>query len=414
MNHSARKPDGGFVFISAAALVAAWWAYRRRLIQLADLCIWFACHELKAKRCGLQKGRVPSFTVAEVTALLDRQCSPRIDQRFRRLCRARLLCWSQSRIEFFEPSIDEADTNPAGLRAMLQHVPNRRRKVPVPRRLIRFLARSRRPAIIATALGHLLRCVYHRRGQCSPRGLCKATWIAAVFELDLRSVKCARKELERLSLLIRHPTSQWRMNRWGPSVEFNLQWTPPIFVKRRKPPPRRPKIGIVSPPPDSNRELSSKVTTRNASPPRPGVFHVGRTQCPTLRNVRREDLADDAALGTLYEEAVGRGILRNTECDRLRFFGAAEHAVAKSSRNPAGLFVAFVRRGLWSHITQCEEDAARRRLGRCWWSGNTERTSAREPARHRSLSHTDDTSDARRARIRERIRRSLQSVVQAA
>ena len=44
--------------------------------------------------------------------------------------------------------------------------------------------------------------------------------------------------------------------------------------------------------------------------------------------------------------------------DRLRFVAAAEHARAIGTTNPCGLFVRLVRGGLWSFVTQDDEDAA--------------------------------------------------------
>ena len=42
----------------------------------------------------------------------------------------------------------------------------------------RLLAGGARPALIATILGHLLRCLYLKGGKCSARGRVKASWIA--------------------------------------------------------------------------------------------------------------------------------------------------------------------------------------------------------------------------------------------
>ena len=49
-------------------------------------------------------------------------------------------------------------------------IPNHRRLVPVPRRILRLLAGGCRPALIATILGHLIRCLYLKGGQCLGRG----------------------------------------------------------------------------------------------------------------------------------------------------------------------------------------------------------------------------------------------------
>lgn len=85
---------------------------------------------------------------------------------------------------------------------------------------------------------------------------------------------------------------------------------------------------------------------------------------PTLKNVRLEDLKDSARLLILFELAVQAGLVSNSERDRLRFFAAAEHALAVGTKNPPGLFMRIVRSKLWRFITQDDEDAANERLKR--------------------------------------------------
>jgi hypothetical protein len=76
------------------------------------------------------------------------------------------------------------------------------------------------------------------------------------------------------------------------------------------------------------------------------------------------DLKDTGRLLALYNQAIARSLVTTSERDRLRFVGAAEHARAIGTRNPCGLFVRLVRCGLWSFLTQDDEDAANDRLKR--------------------------------------------------
>ena len=48
---TARKPVGGFVFLTVQQLCLLWWAYRTRLIQLMDFRVWCAAQEMVARRC---------------------------------------------------------------------------------------------------------------------------------------------------------------------------------------------------------------------------------------------------------------------------------------------------------------------------------------------------------------------------
>ena len=65
-----RKPDGGFIFISAQALVAALWCHRERHITLRQLRVWLALHEMTARRCELEPGRKPVFGLDELRGLV--------------------------------------------------------------------------------------------------------------------------------------------------------------------------------------------------------------------------------------------------------------------------------------------------------------------------------------------------------
>jgi hypothetical protein len=88
----------------------------------------------------------------------------------------------------------------------------------------------------------------------------------------------------------------------------------------------------------------------------------GGLPAPRLEDVRAEDLKDTARLLDLLGQAVARGLASASEADRLRFVGAAEHALAIGKENPAGLFVSLVRGKLWRYLTQEDEDRANARI----------------------------------------------------
>ena len=60
------KPRGGYRIITAAILAAAWWAYRCKLIRLVDLRVWFAAHEMDARRCRIEPDLPCRFTLGEL------------------------------------------------------------------------------------------------------------------------------------------------------------------------------------------------------------------------------------------------------------------------------------------------------------------------------------------------------------
>src|SRR5439155_27240615 len=153
----------------------------------------------------------------------------------------------------------------ACLTVMLAQVRNNRPRVPVPRRLLRFLAGGCGRVVTATILGHLLCCLYYRQGYCKADGFCKASWIAKVFSVNVRNVKAARRQLEAIGLLQRIEVPQWVRNRYGQKMTINLQWEPPVIEASAESPvgelPPPPQFSTPElPPPDSHRELPARDT----------------------------------------------------------------------------------------------------------------------------------------------------------
>jgi hypothetical protein len=218
------RPAGGYQLIPAVHLALAWWTYHNDLIRLADLRVWFAAWEMRARRCRLPSPLPRRFGLDEL-ARLTGLAPRRLGAAIRRLEAARLLSWSESAVAF--PLVAEALTilDGDGFRRFFDRIPNHDRKVPVPRRILRLLAGGCRPALIATILGHLLRCLYSKGGQCLAIGRVKASWIAEVFGVALRRVKEARRELIAIGWLIPLPSPQWALNRWGALVRIELAWS---------------------------------------------------------------------------------------------------------------------------------------------------------------------------------------------
>lgn len=357
-------PDGGFVFVSATGLLAAWWAYKRQLIQFRDFRVWLASHELVAQRCVLEKGRIPRFRVEELGALVGGVGGEHFRSSVRRLESLGLLSWSESRIAPASSLAMVRTSEADNLHAFVESVTNHRRKIPVPRRLLRLLASSSRPVLVATALGHLLRCMYYRNDCCSPSGLCKASWIATVLEVDERNVKAARQELEALGVLVREPASQYRLNRWGVPMRFNLDWDQPS-AKRQSPPLATQSTTETPPPRETGNSSSGRSENQKPSRPAPGVRkRTGRG--PSLRHVTELDLADPGRTLELHRQALQAGLVGSSESERLKVLALAAHARTHAKRNAPGMFVTVLRQQRWEFLTLQDEDRGRRALKEVW------------------------------------------------
>ena len=271
--------------------------------------------------------------------------------------------------------------------------------MPVPRRIVRLIACGARRTLIATILGHLIRCLFYKRGLCHPKGCVKASWIAEVFGVSERGVKAQRRHLVALGWLLPQKTSQRTLNGHGLWVTINLAWdalpeakerlyepaVEPAGAGEEAPEPAAPGAdppAKLSPPPAP--KPAQTVTPRENQKPLPrgaknqepasggstGVYisQPKKTGAPadrpTLRDVKPEDLRDPARLLDLHAQAVAAGYVSPSEVDRLNVFAAANHARVIGSRNPPGLFVRILRSGLWNFLTQDDEDVARVQLRR--------------------------------------------------
>src|SRR5512135_3222575 len=183
-----RKPDGGFSFFTVTQLVMAWTALREAQIGLKELRVYFALAEMQSRRCGCQDGDPPpEFTPLELRKLVGGAGGER-DAVHKLVAVGLLREVTKSTIEFAtDPS--ELRFEPTTLEATLARIPNNDRRVPVPRRIVRLIAGGARRTLIATILGHLIRCLFYKRGLCLPKGCVKASWIAEVFGVSERGVK---------------------------------------------------------------------------------------------------------------------------------------------------------------------------------------------------------------------------------
>lgn len=343
-------PAGGYVAIPALELLRAWEAYRREIIGLRDLRAWLACHELVARRTAARRAhrRVAqaSYTQQELHALVGGVGGEHVRRSIQALTRAGLLEWSTAVVRFPTESLREPEPELDRLVALVR---NARRAVPVPRRVLRHLARDGSRSTIATMLGHLFRCAYRRRLACSWRGRCSSAWVAELSGVDERSIKRARVELAARGWL-RHDAAS-RTRPWLAEV-----WEIGTGPERSEMSPEHELSTSGLSPARKNREL-----LRNSGYQEPvlGFRESATRDAPDLRNIRREDLGSRERLEALWRQAVAAGCTGRSEMDRLVFFGMAMRAVRVGVRNPPALFASLVRRRASAMVSFDDEERAR-------------------------------------------------------
>jgi hypothetical protein len=245
------------------------------------------------------------------------------------------------------------------------------RPIPVPRAVLRFIARSGKGALSKTLLAHVVRglTLKPRTGEICSAGTVKASWIANTFDLSLRSVKAARKELIRMGLVSKDTGSfQRKLNRDGAYFQLNLSWTDgrkPAQGEGGTPPKTAPRRAASHPkiaPPYKDRETSyesKNQKTENRALKLTGVCKANLGLEPTLRDVKGEDLKRYSRLKTLFKQAVAAKWIRGSEADFLNWVAAAVRAQTVEARSPVRVFLGIVRKGRWEFITQAQEDRAR-------------------------------------------------------
>jgi len=368
---------GGYRRINVHQVLQAWHAYRtEKRIRFVDFRAYLALHEMaerrqaakrRQRRCRLQPGQekaVRVVMVEECARLLRARDSRVAAGAIQRLARAGLISVSDRGIEFCGDG--PSPRSEAGLAG--QHGGNvPRRTMVIPRRILRHLAAGVAVVEAATILGHLLRCVFYHRGiGWRSVGSCSTRYVAELFAVDARSVKRARRTLIGAGWLIAQAADHWHVQAHGSRMGVVLGWCPgDVAAGQRQDASRMSPLAALQAhrlsPPVSNRTLPLESKNHTPAQKRESgpCGRTGHHDQPRLADVQPGDLVDPHRLRRLCDEAVERGWISGSEHDRLRVCSAAAHARRVGRSNPCGLFVAVLRRGLWTYLSIDDDDAGR-------------------------------------------------------
>jgi hypothetical protein len=360
---------GGFVLPRCWQLFAAFWCYRQGHLPLRAVRVWLALWEMQARRGRLGPKRRPKLRSAELLRLIGGGGEARsVRSDLRRLRTLGLASFEGGHILFPDTTEQLGDAVREQVRERLAEVPNANRRVPLPRRVVRFLAGAGTRALLATTLGEAMRLLYYKGGVVSGRGRSKASWLAKTFGVDLRNVKRARAHLEQLGL-IHAPAAapgyeRVLDRRWGRVAFWNLDWSGAAPCTGL--PPVDAKSDIGTPPVESNNTLPSEKKDQNPGLPGPAAGFSKKEQAEepaSIRNILEADLGSDPRTQELFEDAVKLSLIEHSEASRLRFFSLVEHARRYGTKNRPGLLRALLTKKRW-FITQDDEDLARQRIKR--------------------------------------------------
>lgn len=340
------KPPGGYRAVPLNQLCEVWSAYRAGELSWLTVRVYFALQELWARIEAVARvkqmpaGRHGIFaTDTSVHALQDTIRCARPSQ-VRAAVRAlhTLKVMKEVRGAWWPTSPGIASCGARSMQAAL----GRTGSIPIPRRMLRWLAAEGTAVSSAYLLGAVVRTCHVRANGFQARGTCSIRFVAEAFRVDPRSVKRAAAAVRVLGWVLRANKPSTRL---GAAVEVAA---PALLGTAMSPQRTRYRTGMS--PHTTCTKLLKDLDHQELG------LRLGQKP---LRQLRERELVHTPALNRRFREMVEGGLLEASEADRLRFFAAAQHALRVGRQNPCGLFYAVVTRGLWQFISHADEEGAR-------------------------------------------------------
>ena len=402
--------EGGYKTQTVTQIANLISAFDAKMITLRAARVYIAALAITASREAAERSRkpekrkrvvTPEYKLKELSRATGVSLT-RIRKEVKSLEAAGLMQFSESEIIFTETPLNGSGE----LADELSGGRSRVRPVPIPRQTLRYLARSNKASTIKTMLCYVVRglTIARQGGEITGKGSVKASWIADVCKLSLRSVRAARASFISMGWISGDENStQHKLNRTGAYFEINLSWKGNIKNVSKRVFHREGSEGAQNPvaervpvvnslsttlefaplqgqkcsnfaPPYKDKKTSSKEEVKNqkafANQKSSGVFTKqiginkkgrGRGQA-SLFDVTREALFSFKQVERLYFEACILGLIENCEASALNFLSAAIRARQAKNGDSARIFASIIRRKLWDHITQAEEGQARAAL----------------------------------------------------
>lgn len=375
----------GYKLIRAEELAGALHAWNEGAITFRAFRAYLGCFELIAIREAAERSTVSRrgrrqrrFLRSELAALVGAKEGSRLSGELASLNAAGLLTFTQTAIDPGGSGFNCAD-----LSAMLGSRGGKR-LIPVPRQVLKFLARSSRPALAKTVIAYLLRgLALERTGKIRSAGTVKISWICRLCQISERAARSARAELIRLGWITKDVGSfQRKLNRDGAYFVINPAWR---RVVKRLAPLHFEKCTQSAPPIQKPETPNGSKNQKPATPTVTGVCMANREEVqgrPSLRDIKLGDLQRLSRLRVLYADATAAKWLCDSEANLRNFIAAAARAT-RVDGDAVRVFVGIVRRGLWHHLTGEDDDRATSALRR--EREKYERTTKIEVSKARSL-----------------------------
>jgi hypothetical protein len=298
------KPKGGFTFAPVDHLLLACQAYQQDLISTRGLqadCGLLVMQERRHAHAAVAgPGTRACFTARELHPLLGTPRLAHAERAIEELRTVGLVPMTQTSLAFSTNPQDVPGLDRTAFAARRAHVPATLRRVPFPRRFLRYLAREGSAGLIATAFCVGLRCLRYdaRERLCTFGGTVPARWIVATVGLSERSVYRHLATLEALRWLVTADRPTWDVPTDGPWRLVNQEWTPPPSTSGARRPrggtararrPRQLPLFPLPAPPAADTPPTPGLEDMHQPPPRPAGAGCTKLAGPSCTNVAVSD-----------------------------------------------------------------------------------------------------------------------------
>ena len=235
---------GGYHRVPASQLMTVLASLSSKAITPRQFRIYVATLAMVEIREAAKSESPPRFTLEELLRLTGSPTTKRSERAIRadlnHLERIGLVIFTESKIRHAR---DLENLDPAEIPEYHQLAAiygddlfrNHRRMVPIPRRVLRAIARGTTftPAVSKMATVAMLRCLYwHKARGYRTDGRYKVTDAARLCGMSESAARAARRKLIEMGWLVSDDSlDQWNLNNWGVRDSINLDWNEPKRVQ---------------------------------------------------------------------------------------------------------------------------------------------------------------------------------------
>jgi hypothetical protein len=373
--------EGGYHLLSQATLTNVLSALIEQKISYRAARVFFSCCSMRSVREAVARFKQSKNERPGPAYFRIDEIRQRIGTQSERLIRADLKqLTANGLLSFSEEAITIASVPLAFTERLLERLGRSvRRLIPVPRRMLEFLAQCRCPSLLRGILVYLLRGLSIRQGSINPCGSVKSSWVAQLADISLRAAKSVRARLIQMGWLSKDVGStQRKLNATGAYFRINTEWqrpkcpmdNPTRCDSQSAPPPLESALKFAPPIQYLKTSKNFKDQKLSFREPTAGVCQRSKESLltpPVLKNIQAIDLQDFLRLEALYWQALAAKWLAPCEANVLNWISAAvrsREVVRKGGGDAIRVFVAIVRHQLWNTITGAQEDYARQTLAR--------------------------------------------------